>query len=176
MADAEKTPGKDAAAEETPPPKKRSWMTFGLVGGVMIVEGIAIFVCMRMFGAKPNPADALEMAPTTNPWQELREIEVARLRVPNSNESTTILYSVRIVVTVHSDDEEEFNKILKSREWTIKDAISRVIQEATSVEMNEPGKESLKRKVKSELSKIIRDDEMIRSVLIPEVMALPTGL
>ncbi len=177
MAKEEKKPEKEGAEETAPAPAKRRKMpTFGLVGGVMIVEGLAIFGTMKLFSADADPTIGLEPVTTTNPWSEFREIEVASLRVPHANGTRHVLYNVKIVVTVHHEKEADFNLILGKRKFTIEDAISRTIQEASELELAEPGKESLKRKIRFVLGRIILDDAMIEAVLIPHMMALPTPL
>ncbi len=165
----------EEAPAGAPAKRPKKMLTFGLIGGVMLVEGLAIFAFMKMYGTEPDPTLGLELAPTTNPWAEYAEIEVATLRVANTSAGRTILYNVKIVVTVHHDKEQQLKDIFEKRKWTIDDAISRLIQEASELEMSEPGKESLKRKVRHELSQIIHDDAMVEEVLIPELIALPTG-
>lgn len=178
MADAEGTQDASGGAEKDSPPKrKKSLVTIGLVVGVMLVEGVAIFGVMKMFGNEPDPTLGMGMEQTTtNPWKEFPEVEVVRLRVENTNGTRTTLYNVTIVVTVHTSKVEEFELILEQRKFTIEDALSRVIQEASEVEMTEPGKETLKKKVRIELGKILHDPDMIEDVLVPQLIALPTSL
>ncbi len=178
MADQKPTPAPAAGAEEKAAPKqKKSLATIGLVVGVMLVEGVAIFGVMKIFGSDADPTLGMGMdQATTNPWEEFQEIEVARLRVENTNGTRTTLYNVRFVVTVHTTKAADFKLVLEQRKFTIEDALSRVVQEASEREMSEPGKETLKEKVRFELGKILRDTEIIEDVLIPELIALPTGL
>ncbi len=178
MADQKPTPAPAAGAEEKAAPKqKKSLATIGLVVGVMLVEGVAIFGVMKIFGSDPDPTLGMGMhQTTTNPWKEYKEIEVARLRVENTNGTRTTLYNVRFVVTVHTTKAADFKLVLEQRKFTIEDALSRVVQQASEREMSEPGKETLKEKVRFELGKILRDTEMIQDVLIPELIALPTSL
>lgn len=177
MAEAEKKPEKEAGEESaSAPAKRRKLPTLGIVGGVMLIEGAAIFTTMKLFSAEADPTLGLEPVATTNPWSEYSEIEVASLRVPHSSGTRNVLYNVKIVVTVHHDKEADFKLILDKRKFTIEDAISRAIQEAPDLELEEPGKESLKRKIRFVLGRIILDESMIQEVLIPQMMALPTPL
>lgn len=177
MAQPEKKSEKEVAEETgSAPAKRRKMPTVGLVGGVMIIEGLAIFTAMKLFSAEADPTIGLEPVATTNPWSEYREIEVASLRVPHTNGTRNLLYNVKIVVTVHHEKEADFNLILDKRKFTIEDAISRTVQEASELELAEPGKESLKRKIRFVLGGIILDEGMIEEVLIPQMMALPTPL
>ncbi len=168
----------DAAAEALPPPKaKRSLGTLGLFGGVMLVEGLAIFLLMRFFGTSPDPTHALEgiHQVTTQPWKESAELEVARLRVPNNNGSRGLVCNVTVVVRVHQSDLTKVKEFLENRKSTINDALSRILRSVDEKHLNEPGLETLKRQFRFELSSLINDDAVIEQVLIPECMSLPTG-
>jgi flagellar basal body-associated protein FliL len=157
--------------------KKKSVATFGLFGGVMIVEGLSIFMCMRFFGSHPDPTLGVEgiQVQTSQPWKESAELEVAKLRVQNSNGSRTLLCSVTVVVRVHQSDVEKIKEFLENRKNTINDALSRIIRSADEKHLNEPGLETLKRQFRFELSSLINNDTIIEQVLIPECMPLPTG-
>jgi len=159
-------------------PKKKSMATMGIFGTVMLVEGLAIFLAMRFFGAEPNPADGMELELTaaTQPFSERREIEVAHVRVQNSNGERSTLYSVTINIVVdHTHAEMITEDFLKNRQATITDAISRIIRSSDEKHLSEPGLETLKRQVSFELGLLLKDDTIIEQVLIPEFTPLPTG-
>lgn len=178
-ADTTANPESSAPAETTTPPRKGSgkMMTIGIVGGVMIVEAVAIFLCMKMLGTNPDPTLGVEpaMSPTTNPWEEIREVEVAKLRVPNSMGTRTMLYNVRVVVRVHYEDYERVEEFFAGRKGTVEDAISRVVRSAEERHLAEPGLETLKRLVRHELNTLLGEDGLIEQVLIPECMPIPAG-
>lgn len=165
-------------AEAQPPAKpKKSMATLGLFGGVMIVEGVAIFMCMKVFGAKPDPTHGVEgiVVPATQPWKESGELEVAKLRVQNSNGSRTLLVNVTVVIRVHQSEMEKLKEFLHNRKSTVEDALSRIVRSADEKHLNEPGLETLKRQFRFELSSLLNDDSVIEQVLVPECMPLPTG-
>lgn len=170
---------KPSAATETPAPAKpkRSIGTLGVFGGIMVVEGLAIFLLMKSFGTQPDPTHALEgiEQPTTQPWKESAELEVAKLRVQNNNGSRGLVCNVTIVVRVHQTDVNRVKEFLENRKSTINDALSRILRSVDEKHLNEPGLETLKRQFRFELSSLIHDDAVIEQVLIPECMPLPTG-
>jgi len=151
-------------------------LTFAVFGGVMVVEGLCIFLCMKLMGASPDPTVGMEgLTPTTRPWEEIHELPVAQVRVPNSNGARTTLYSVKVVVQVHHSEKQKVQEFLDNRKSTIEDVISRVIRSADERHLAEPGLDTLKRQVRYELSSLIGDEKIVRSVLIPECTPLPTG-
>lgn len=169
-------PVKEEPAKTEAPAKKGKAGTFAIFGGVMLIEGVAIFAAMKMFGHEPDPTVGMEtLAPTTKPWEESLELPVASVRVPNCNGSRTLLYSVKVAARVHSKEKDEVREFLEMRKSTIEDIISRVIRSAEEKHLAEPGLETLKRQVRFELSTLIGDEHKIEQILIPECMPIPAG-
>jgi len=170
----------DTPEESTSPPakkSKRSMVTIGVFGGVMIAEGLTIFLVMKFLGSEPDPTVGMmqTLETTTAPFEESKEIEVAHVRVQNANGSRTILYSVTIIARVDRENEAMLKEFLANRQATVNDAISRIIRSAEEKNLAEPGLETLKRQVQFELSRLIGDDKIIQQILIPEFTPLPTG-
>ena len=168
----------EGQAEAVGPKQKKSYATIGLFGGVMIVEGLAIFLCMKFFGSEPDPTIGMmdTLQTTTAPFEESKELEVARVRVQNANGARTTLYSVAISIRVHHDDEGMVADFLKNREATINDSMSRIIRSAEEKHLSEPGLETLKRQIHFELNTLLGGEgSLIEHVLIPEFTPLPTG-
>ena len=177
MPDQEKKPEAAGGEAQDGGKNKKSIVTFGIFGGVMLVEGLAIFFCMRFLGSSPDPTIALEQlnVPASQPWTESHEIEVARLRVQNVTESRTTIYNVTVAVLVHQSNAEDVQTFLEARKNTIDDALGRIIRSTDNKHLTEPGLETLKRQFKYELDKLIGSEDMIEEVLIPDCMPLQTG-
>jgi flagellar basal body-associated protein FliL len=174
-AQTEPKPEAEQAAPATPK-RGRPMATLGIFGGVMLAEGLAIFMCMKFLGATPDPTHGLEgLQPTTKPWTENQEFDVAVLRVLNRTGSRAMLYSVRVVVTGHFSKKDKIDEFLKNRKSTVEDALSQVIRSADEKQLAEPGLETLRRQLRYELNTLIGDDKTIDQVLIPEFTPLPTG-
>ncbi|MEK6644971.1 MAG: hypothetical protein AABZ08_13805 [Planctomycetota bacterium] len=168
-------PEGDAKADAAPK-KKGKMMTFALFGGVMLIEGVAIFATMKMLGHEPDPTVGMEpLAPTTKPWEESSELPVASVRVPNSNGARTMLYSVKVAARVNHKDKDEMREFLEKRKSTIEDVISRTIRSAEEKHLAEPGLETLKRLVRYELNTLVGEEHKIEQILIPECMPIPAG-
>ncbi len=176
---AEETKTEAAEGENADAPKrKRSMASIGVFGGVMLVEGLAIFFCMKFLGSDPDPTQGMVEAPTTQAWAESRELDVADLRVLHRSEHRTVLYTVRVVVTISSTDEDVMKDVegfLEKRKGTIEDALSRVIRSADEKHLDEPGLETLRRQFRFELNELIGNETTFENVLIPNFTVVPTG-
>lgn len=168
--------GAEADVEPTGKKPKGKMFTFGLFGGVMVIEGLAIFFAMKTFGGQPHPVEAEHMTPTSHPATEFQEMEVANVRVPHVTGSRTTLYAMRVVALVKFDKVEDVKKVLEGKKWTVTDTVSRVIRQAAESEISEPRLETLRRKMKFELNELCGAESAIEQVLIPECMPLSTGL
>jgi flagellar basal body-associated protein FliL len=173
--------GKAPAAESggsggAAPMLKGRATTFAIFGGVMLVEGVAIFACMKFLGNDPDPTLGMqEMVATSRPWSQSVELPMAKVRVPNNNGARTVLYSVSVVLSVHHGDADRIKEFMENRKNTIDDVISRVIRSADEGHMSEPGLETLKRQIRYELGTLFGDDKAIEQVLIPECTPIPAG-
>ncbi|MFH1419578.1 MAG: hypothetical protein ABII12_14980 [Planctomycetota bacterium] len=158
---------------------KKSIATFGIFGGVMLVEALAIFFAMKFLGSSPDPTLGMEGVAATQPaepWTESDELEVCRLRVQNAGSGhRTTLYNVTVVIRVHKSNAEKAQHFLESRKNTIEDALGRIVRGAEESQLAEYGLETLKRQFRFELNELIGDDTTIEQVLIPECMPLHTG-
>ncbi len=178
MAEADKKKEEPSAeAGEGDKPRGRPWATMGIFGGVMLLEGLAIFMCMKIFGSEPDPTLGMEgdLQPTTAPFEASRELEVSSVRVQNDNGQRATLYSVSVTIRVDHAREAMVTEFLKNRKATINDGISRLIRSAEEKHLAEPGLETLKRQIRFELSSLLGDDTIIEQVLIPEFTPLPIG-
>jgi len=165
-----------ADAKTDAPPKKGKTLIIAIFGGVMLVEGVAVFAVVKMMGHEPDPTVGMEvLAPTSKPWEESLELPVASVRVPNSNGARTMLYSVKVVARANQKDKDKVEEFLKKRKSTIEDTIGRVIRSAEEKHLAEPGLETLKRQVRFEINALAGDEHMIEQILIPECMPLPAG-
>ncbi|MBI5763872.1 MAG: hypothetical protein HZA51_10150 [Planctomycetes bacterium] len=166
----------DVEAKSVAPKKKGKMLTVALFGGVMIIEGVAIFATMKMLGHEPDPTVGMEpLAPTTKPWEESSELPVVSVRVPNSNGARTMLYSVKVAARVNHKELDEVKGFLEKRKSTVEDVISRVIRSAEEKQLAEPGLETLKRLLRYELGTLIGDEHKFEQILIPECMPIPAG-
>jgi flagellar basal body-associated protein FliL len=151
--------------------------TMGLFGGVMIVEGLAIFMAMKFFAPEPDPTMGMdqELTQATQPALLTKELELARVRVQNRNGAKTILYSVTANIVIPSEREPKVLTFLDNHRAAINDMLSQIIRAAEEKHLNEYGLETLKRLIRFEVNKMLGDEDTIERVLISEFTPLPTG-
>lgn len=169
---------KQAEVEAAPAPAKSGrGKTLGIFGGVMVIEGLAIFFAMKAFAPAPDPtmgmADALTQA--TQPDGATAELELARVRVQNTSGARTILYSVTANIEVDKDRKDELQVFLDGHRAAINDVMSRILRAAEEKHLNEPGLETIKRLIRFEMTKMLGNDTDIERVFISEFTPLPTG-
>jgi len=162
---------------EAPQPAPKRGKMLGVFGGVMVVEGLAIFFAMRMFAPEPDPTMGMDdqLTQATEPVLMTKELELARVRVQNTNGSRTVLYSVTANIVVATEKAEETQAFLDNHRAAINDVLSRIIRAAEEKHLNEHGLETLKRLILFELKKMTGEDTAVERVLISEFTPLPTG-
>lgn len=176
---ADEKPKKEAAAasaesEAAPKKKKKLGMPL-IVGGVMLVEGVAIFGVMKMTATHPAPAHAATMIePASKPAEEDAEVALAQLRALNGKSGRPILYSLKVFVRVKAHHAKEFKAAIEKKKATIDDALARIIRSAEPAHLSEDGLETLRRQIQFELARIT-NPEMVLEILIPECTPYPTG-
>ncbi len=97
------------------------------------------------------------------------EINVLDFKAPNNMNGRRFVYDVSIFAAIKGENEAKVKESLKDQEARVKDRIRTIIAQMDPEKLgggSEPGLETLRRQVKSQLELIIGDD-MISEVLIP---------
>lgn len=169
MADEEVMSGE---MEEGGRPKRKNVVLAGILLGVMLVEGLAVFILVKHFTPEPQQANAqlVEGLDGQGGIQEPGDVEVqvSTLRAPNEKLGL-VIYELVVAAVVSEDKAEECQKLLSEKKWKIQDRLSGIIRESDPKELqNNLG--AIRQKFKNELSDILGDQEMIKEVLIPSVV------
>ena len=153
-----------------------------LLGGVMVIEAVALFAGFKMLGGSPEAAHAdeavVEYDDHGNPIEshadgdplEMTEVEVGFFRSPNRLSGRTYVYNVEISVRVKADVQEKSVEKIAGSTALIKDRMNRIIASLDPEKLNgaaEPGLETLRRQVKYQLD-LILGEGLIEEVLIPQ--------
>jgi flagellar basal body-associated protein FliL len=176
------------------PSRKKSFLIVALL---MMVEGVAIFFGTKMLtGSAPASADAAPVASEPHgapvsgehggghggeaknaPFEsEFGEIAVSECRPTNRESGRTVTFRMRVSVLVKAADLEKTKSLIESNKARIDDRINFVIRSADPAFLNEPTLETIKRRLKSELDRLMGDEHLIEEVLIPEMLASAPGL
>jgi flagellar basal body-associated protein FliL len=163
--------------------RSRSWI---VVVVLMVLEGVAIFAGTKLlFNPAPATVDAGEtqgehgeaahggQAPST---QEFAEVELTECRPVNRVSGKLITFRMRVSLLVRSSNSERVKTLVEGNKARINDRVNFVIRSAEPSHLNEPALETIKRRLKSELDRILGDETLIHDVLIPEMLPSGPGL
>lgn len=189
------TENASATAEAGKGSRKKPLM---IVAALMLVEGVAIFFGTKMMtGSGPAPADAAhesadahapaeggehggghgEEGAKNAPFEsEFGEIAVSECRPTNRQSGRLITFRMRVSVLVKAADLEKSKGLIESNKARIEDRINFVIRSADPAYLNEPTLETIKRRLKAELDRLMGDEHLIEEILIPEMLASAPGL
>lgn len=183
------TPSVSAPAAK--PSRKKSFL---IVASLMLVEAVAIFFGMKMLAdSTPASAEAGHAdvgahgaaeagdhggggAKNALLDSEFGEIAVSECRPTNRESGRMITFRMRVSVLVKAADLEKTKLLIESNKARIDDRINFVIRSADPAFLNEPTLETIKRRLKSELDRLMGDEHLIEEVLIPEMLASAPGL
>lgn len=104
------------------------------------------------------------------------EIDITEVRPNNRTSGKLISLKMRVSALVEGGNVEKAKTLVESNKSRINDRVNVVVRSATAQELNEPGLETIKRRFKQELSRVLGDEKLIIEVLIPEMMQSGSGL
>ncbi len=155
-------------------------MQIGIIAGLMLLEGAVVYFVTRSVGAAPAVAEASEgnsgEDSPDNTVIELVEVELAESRPSNKRTGRLVTYHLRVSGLVTAEDQERAKKLAEARKARILDRVNYVVRSAEPRELNEPGLETLKRRLLKEFQLIFEDEKLIRQVLIPELLQSGPGV
>jgi flagellar basal body-associated protein FliL len=162
-----------------------------LLGLVMIIEAAVLFAGFKFLGGGPKAANAVELAHEDGGGDEPKldahgnpipdsgkkktdkdhavELNVVDFKAPNTQNGRRYLYDVSVYVSVKGEFEAKVKDRIKDRDALIRDRLRTIIGQMDPEKLgggSEPGLETLRRQVKSQLE-IIIGDGMIDEVLVP---------
>ena len=104
------------------------------------------------------------------------EIDITECRPNNRTSGKLISLKLRVSALVMGPESEKAKTLVESNKARINDRVNVVVRSATPQELNEPGLETIKRRLKQELARVLCDEKLILEVLIPEMMQSGSGL
>ena len=155
-----------------------------IVALLMIGEGVGIYLLAKAMNSGPASAVALEREntatsrsgePVTDQAEPV-EIELADCRPNNKMSGKLISFQIRISILVPAAEQERAEQLVEAKRGRLRDRTNFVIRSAELKHLNEPGLETIKRRLKHEYDRVFNDDELVREVLIPEWLQSNTGV
>ena len=163
---------------ETPPKPKSRLKPLMLVGGLMLVEGVGIFVVMTLIHPAPESAIAADEADADDPFNLEGQVEIVICDVTafNKKEGSLYVYSIELSALVAAENVESVQRFVEARELSIKDRLQTVVRAADPKDLDDPSLETLKRQLLFELNNLLGGKELISEILISRMLQSRTHL
>jgi flagellar basal body-associated protein FliL len=176
MADA-----KDKKPDPTPPapeqaapapPKKGPKMAL-VVAGVMVLEGVGVYMIAKMTSPKAAEA-AVDIAhgEGDDDSQATVEIPLIEERFQNMQTGQIWVWDTEIVLKVKKKNEETVRATLDSKAAEIKEGVSAIFRRAQLNQLKEPGLETLNRQLMTYVGGMVGKDpeghDRIERILVPK--------
>lgn len=163
-----------------------------LLGIVMVIEAVVLFAGFKFLGGGPKSAAAVDLvqedtthgdhggghdahgggehAASKGSSEKEKQVEVLlNFKAINAQSGRRYIYDMSISVQVKSENEEKVKDKVKGRDALIKDRVRTIVAQIDPDKLaggSEPGLETLRRQIKSQLE-IIVGEGMIEEVLVP---------
>ena len=152
-----------------------------ILGLLMLGEAAAVFFVAKAIGGDPATAAAHA---NSEPQEgkgaatggEFSEVELADCRPSNKMSGKFVTFHIRVSGLVGAVDAERVKQMAEAKQARILDRVNYVIRSAELQHLNEPGLETVKRRLKQEFDRVFGDEELIKEVLIPEMLQSGSGL
>ncbi len=171
---AKKEQPKDEQSEEKAAPftnRNRNLLTAIVVGGLMLLEGVGIFVAVKFIGGGPDTlraGDGIGEGSDGDGKMSSSEVRVTDLMAFNSNGGRVFVYQLSVYAEIDAEESQKIKDMIESRQNAIDDSFSKVIRGSDPKYLDEPGLETLRRQFKHELGRILGDESHIKTILFPE--------
>ncbi|CAN5706092.1 hypothetical protein BH11PLA1_BH11PLA1_09030 [soil metagenome] len=172
-----------AHAPEAAPAKKGGKKVIGMVGAIVIAQGVITFGAFSMVGPKASHAkvDTHELhKDETAATKEITMIAEKDGRFPNHMTGSVWVWSTEIVAQVKVKNAEAVEAKLKARQAEVKEEIARIFAKAQQAHLKEPDRQTLNRQISAVLNKIFgkdeKDEPLIERVLIPKCIGVSAQL
>lgn len=152
-----------------------------IVAGVMLLEGVGVFVLAKLIGSAPVTVAAAEVegeekAPEDANADAYAEVELVECRPSNMMSGRFITFQVRVSCLVDHKDQERAQKMAGAKRARIEDGVNTVFRSAEPKHLAEPELETLKRRLKHEIDQIFGEDQLVKRILIPQLLQSRPGV
>lgn len=163
------------ASEETAT-RGKGKMLGAILAAIMLIEGVGLYAAMKLLGAGPGSTAGGQglVATTQQQNTEKPEVIIAKMKVPNRVTGKTYIYDVEVAATINvsgdkptAEFKQEFEQKLQQHQNAISDRLSALIRAADPKYLDEPGLVTVRRQIKVELNKILKDEEVLDEILLP---------
>ena len=160
--------------------KKGRGLTILIVAMLMIGEGVAIYFLVKALNPEPVPAMAGDEgeggAEESLDTDGLAEVELAECRPSNKTSGKFVTFHIRVSGLVSAEDVDRVTDMARAKRARLEHAVNVIIRSAEPKHLNEPGLETLQRRLEHEIDRIFGDESLIKHVLIPQLLQSGPGV
>ena len=165
-----------AAAGGTEPKSGRR-LSILVVAALMVGEGAGVYFLANALSPPPVSADASAgEGDDSTAMADLAEIELAECRPSNRMAGRFITYHIRVLGLVQADRLTEIESLAQSRRARLEDAVNVVVRSADPKHLDEPELGTIRRRLEYEFDRIFGDEDVIREVVIPQLLQSRPGV
>ncbi len=170
----------DAKSAEAPSGKSRM-MPIVIVALLMGAEGVGVFFLAKALSPNLAPALAAEAdggdgETGVADQDQVAEVELVECRPSNMMAGKLVTFHIRVSALVVSADVDRAESLARSKRAQLEDGVNTVIRSAEPKHFNEPGLETIRRRLKHEFDRIFGDDQLVVKVLIPHLLQSGRGV
>ena len=145
-----------------------------MVLGIMVAEGVGVFVLARHLGGPPASAEASPVK-GLDPHEGKKEpadteVEVVKFRAQNEKSQQMVIYDITVAISIPEKDALTVTNAISRKKATIQDRLSRVVRSLDPQRFTEPDLATLRQQFKLELGQILGDEKAVKEVLIPSIV------
>ncbi len=157
-----------AAAPVQAVPKRKNLLVLGIVGGVMLIEGVSLYFAMKMFGAgaKEGVSETVLAGLADKSAPHSSELVIAEFKALNEKSGATYMVDIKVCARVPSDRQGEAEGLVQSRKETILDRLNQLVRSADAQHLKEEDLATLRRLMAAELNAVLGKTDLIEEVLI----------
>jgi flagellar basal body-associated protein FliL len=175
MAEESEQTAVESTGGEAPEKSKKGSLVGIILAAVMVIEGIGLYATMKFFGSGADSASGEEaLAAAAKQSCDKPEVSIAKMKVPNRVTGKTYIYNIEVAATLNAPDDRpmeefkaEFEERLQKNENAIRDRINFLIRRADPQFLDEPGLVMIRRQIKVELGKVLKDEKVFDQILLP---------
>ncbi len=162
-----------------PPAKSGRKAQIIVIALLMVGEGAAVYFVANALSPAPVASLGMEadgMSGEGVDQNAFAEVELAECRPNNRMTGKMITFQIRISALVPIARLEEATNLIEAKKSRIRDRVNFVVRSAEPKHLNEPGLETVKRRLKAEFDGLFEDPELFRDILIPEFIQSNSGV
>lgn len=169
---------KDAGEGQAAPRSLKSRLVpLGIIVGLMVAEGVGVFFLAKSISPDPIQVRGDEVGGDDRiDGDGLAEIEMAECRPANRMAGKFVMFHIRVSALVRVEDYDRAHDLARAKRARLEDGVNAIIRSAEPQHFNEPRYETIKRKLKKEFDRIFGDEDLIKEVLIPQLLQSGPGV